>query len=30
MSFSSVFMGYYILNVYKMFGASFGESLSDD
>mgnify|MGYP003930159033 CR=1 FL=1 len=29
MAFSSVFMGYYILNIYKMFGAAF-PNLSDD
>ena len=30
MSFSSVFMGYYILNIYKMLGATYGGYLSDD
>lgn len=30
MAFSSVFMGYYVLNVYKMFGAEHSFALSDD
>jgi len=30
MSFSSIFMGYYILNIYKAFGAAHNSSISDD
>ena len=30
MAFLSIFIGYYILNVYKLFGADFGGSLADD
>jgi len=30
MAFSSIFMGYYVLSVYKIFGTSIGGEIADD